>query len=42
MLLQRDAFYSESEALAQAMETVDLSANPYFSDQYMEGMLFEI
>lgn len=41
MLLQRKAFYAESEQIAERMETVDLSSNPYFSDQYMESMLFE-
>ena len=41
MLLQKQSFYAESEKIASRMETVDLSSNPYFSDQYMDSMLFE-
>ncbi|MGI5893575.1 MAG: ASKHA domain-containing protein [Candidatus Merdivicinus sp.] len=40
MILQRKAFYAESEQIAYRMETVDLSSNPFFSDQYMESMMF--
>ncbi len=42
MLLQKKSFYTEAEQIAERMETVDLSSNPYFSDQYMESMMFEI
>lgn len=41
MLLQNKSFYASSCALADEMETVDLSSNPYFSDQYMDSMMFE-
>lgn len=41
MLLQKKSFYAESCQLADNMETVDLSSNPYFSDQYMDSMMFE-
>ncbi len=41
MMLKRRAFTPESEETAARMETVELSSNPYFSDQYMESMMFE-
>ncbi len=41
MLLQNKSFYASSYTLADNMETVDLSSNPYFSDQYMDSMMFE-
>ncbi len=40
MLLQNRSFYESSCRLADTMETVDLSSNPYFSDQYMDSMMF--
>ena len=42
MLLQNRSFYESSYELAAQMETVDLSSNPYFSDQYMDSMIFEV
>ncbi len=42
MMLKRRAFAPESEQIADRMETVELSSNPYFSDQYMEAMMFSL
>ena len=40
MLLLDKALRAESEAMANAAETVDLSTDPVFMEQYTEGMFF--
>ena len=40
MLLRRGALAEESEALARRAKTLDLAADPYFMEQYVEQMLF--
>lgn len=40
MILRSRPLAGESEALADAARTVDLSADPIFSDRYIENMLF--
>ena len=40
MLLRRGALAGESEALARRAKTLDLAADPFFMEQYVEQMLF--
>ena len=40
MLLRRGALAEESESLARQAKTLDLAADPYFIEQYVEQMLF--
>lgn len=42
MLLQSRELLEKSRALADSMESVELSTSPYFSDRYMESMFFEM
>ena len=40
MMLLRREFLTEGAALAEKSETVDLSSNPIFMDNYVEQMSF--
>lgn len=42
MLLQSRTLLAGSAELADRMEMVELSTNPYFSDQYLDSMMFEL
>ena len=42
MLLQSRTLLAGSAELADRMETVELSTNPYFSGQYLDSMMFEL
>ena len=41
MLLQNADLPEQSTRLADGAQTVDLSTNPFFMDQYVSGMMFE-
>ena len=41
MILLNDEIKERAEEIARSANTLDLSTNPVFSDQYMSGMMLE-